>query len=156
VLRIDVVLVLLIFTSSILVIGTSIWVDETKSMPYSYNTSYSIQPAYEDLRQKTSIMTNNALVKYALEKINNDRAKFNLAPVQLSHNNAALVQSDDLLKTKYRHPSHWTTDGMKPSPLVVIVLLNFIVTIALLIIGIECIAQAISGRRLISSTSITP
>jgi uncharacterized membrane protein HdeD (DUF308 family) len=42
------------------------------------------------------------------------------------------------------------------SPLVGIVLLNFIVAIALLIIGIECIAQAVSGRRLIASTSITP
>jgi uncharacterized membrane protein HdeD (DUF308 family) len=42
------------------------------------------------------------------------------------------------------------------SPLVGIVLLNFIVAIALLIIGIECIVQAVSGRRLIASTSITP
>lgn len=41
------------------------------------------------------------------------------------------------------------------SPLVGIVLLNFIVAVALLIIGIECIAQAVSGRRLIAST-ITP
>jgi uncharacterized membrane protein HdeD (DUF308 family) len=42
------------------------------------------------------------------------------------------------------------------SPLVGIVLLNFIVAVALLIIGIECIVQAVSGRRLIASTSITP
>lgn len=33
------------------------------------------------------------------------------------------------------------------SPLLGIVFLNFIVAIALLIIGIECIAQAISGRH---------
>lgn len=37
------------------------------------------------------------------------------------------------------------------SPLVGIVLLNFIVAIALLIIGIECIAEAVFGRRLIAS-----
>lgn len=43
------------------------------------------------------------------------------------------------------------------SPLVGIVLLNFIVAIALLIIGIECIAEAVFCRRLIdSSRSITP
>ena len=42
------------------------------------------------------------------------------------------------------------------SPLFGIGLLNFIVGIVLLIIGIECIAQAISGRRLITSRSITP
>ncbi|MGB7638262.1 MAG: DUF308 domain-containing protein [Nitrososphaeraceae archaeon] len=41
------------------------------------------------------------------------------------------------------------------SPLLGIAFLNFIVAIALLIIGIECIGQAISGRRLISSGSIT-
>jgi uncharacterized membrane protein HdeD (DUF308 family) len=41
------------------------------------------------------------------------------------------------------------------SPLVGVMFLNFVVAIALLIIGIECIAQAISGRRLITSGSIT-
>ncbi|MFL6340137.1 MAG: HdeD family acid-resistance protein [Nitrososphaeraceae archaeon] len=42
------------------------------------------------------------------------------------------------------------------APLLGVVFLNFVVAIALLIIGIECIAQAISGRRLITSRSITP
>jgi len=41
------------------------------------------------------------------------------------------------------------------SPLLGVVFLNFIVAIALLIIGIECIAQAMSGRRLITSRNIT-
>jgi uncharacterized membrane protein HdeD (DUF308 family) len=40
------------------------------------------------------------------------------------------------------------------SPLLGVVFLNFIVAIALLIIGIECIAQAMSGRRLITSGNI--
>jgi uncharacterized membrane protein HdeD (DUF308 family) len=42
------------------------------------------------------------------------------------------------------------------SPLLGVVFLNFVVAIALLIIGIECIAQATLGRRLITSRSITP
>ena len=40
--------------------------------------------------------------------------KFNLQPVQLSQNQAAQIHAEDLLKTKYPNPSHWTTDGMKP------------------------------------------
>ena len=42
------------------------------------------------------------------------------------------------------------------SPLLGVVFLNFIVAIGLTIIGIECIAQAISGRRSITSRNITP
>jgi uncharacterized membrane protein HdeD (DUF308 family) len=42
------------------------------------------------------------------------------------------------------------------SPLLGVVFLNFIVAIGLTIIGIECIVQAISGRRSIASRSITP
>jgi hypothetical protein len=52
------------------------------------------------------------LVNYTLNKINEDRSRFNLSPVQLSRNPAAQVQAENILKA--RHIGHWTTDGMKP------------------------------------------
>ena len=52
------------------------------------------------------------LKQYALKKINEDRLKFNLSPVELSKNEAAQIHAEELLKTKI--VSHWTTDGMKP------------------------------------------
>jgi hypothetical protein len=59
--------------------------------------------------QQVSIET---LEQYALKKINEDRATFNLPPVQLSLNYAAQSHADELLKTETL--SHWTLDGMKP------------------------------------------
>jgi hypothetical protein len=55
---------------------------------------------------------NNNLRQYALKKINEDRVKFNLSPVELSQNKAAQIHAEELLKT--RMVSHRTTDGMKP------------------------------------------
>jgi hypothetical protein len=52
------------------------------------------------------------LKQYALQKINEDRAKFGLQPVQLSDNPAAQIHAGDMLIT--RKLSHWTSDGMKP------------------------------------------
>jgi hypothetical protein len=52
------------------------------------------------------------LKQYALKKINEDRANFNLPPVQLSDNYATQAHADELLKTETL--SHWTLDGMKP------------------------------------------
>jgi uncharacterized protein YkwD len=52
------------------------------------------------------------LVQYTLNKINEDRSRFNLSPVQLSRNPAAQIQAENILKA--RHIGHWTTDGMKP------------------------------------------
>jgi hypothetical protein len=54
----------------------------------------------------------NALVSYALEKINQDRAKAGLTPVKLSSNAAAEAHAEDILKT--RQLSHWMTNGEKP------------------------------------------
>jgi hypothetical protein len=52
------------------------------------------------------------LKQHALKKINEDRANFNLPPVQLSSNYAAQAHADELSKTETL--SHWTLDGMKP------------------------------------------
>jgi len=111
---IDLVVILLIVPCLILVFASSlIWIDKIKSISYPY-TTHNNQPIFTALYQKTGSITNNSLVKYALDKINYDRTKFNLPQLQLSDNNAAHVQSEELLETKYQHPSHWTTDGMKP------------------------------------------
>ena len=69
---------------------------------------------YTELGKKQEFTINNDLVQYALKKINEDRMKFNLPPVELSQNKAAQIHAEDLFKAKYSHPSHWTTDGMKP------------------------------------------
>lgn len=52
------------------------------------------------------------LRQYALEKINEDRKKYDLPPVELSDNQAAQVHAEDVLKTK--QISHWMTNGEKP------------------------------------------
>jgi uncharacterized protein YkwD len=55
---------------------------------------------------------NSELKQYALQRINEDRAKFGIAPVSMGDNMAAQVHAKDVLKT--RMISHWTTDGEKP------------------------------------------
>jgi uncharacterized protein YkwD len=75
------------------------------------NGLYIAKPRPTELEQRQPKVTTN-LVKYALIKINEDRSKFNLPPVQLSHNMAAQIQAEEILKSK--NISHWTTDGMKP------------------------------------------
>jgi len=52
------------------------------------------------------------LVQFALEKINQDRAKNNLTPVILSRNTAAQTHAEDVLSQ--RAISHWMTNGEKP------------------------------------------
>ena len=52
------------------------------------------------------------LKEYALQRINEDRAKFSLLPVKLSQNDAAQVHAEDILKTE--QISHWMTNGEKP------------------------------------------
>jgi uncharacterized protein YkwD len=53
-----------------------------------------------------------ALIHNTLNRINEDRIKYGLQPVQISYNKAAQAHANELLKT--HHLSHWTTDGMKP------------------------------------------
>lgn len=58
------------------------------------------------------IVKSNELVQYALEKINEDRAKNNLKPVLLSSNTAAQIHAEDVLA--HRTISHWLSNGEKP------------------------------------------
>src|SRR5579885_959248 len=62
--------------------------------------------------QASSDLTLDQLVQHALLKINQDRAKYGLPPVNLSPNRAAQAHAEDMLSS--RQISHWTTDGMKP------------------------------------------
>jgi hypothetical protein len=52
------------------------------------------------------------LVQHALDRINEDRADFDLPPVELSDNRAAQVHAEDVFRTK--QISHWMTNGEKP------------------------------------------
>lgn len=56
--------------------------------------------------------SNDELVQYALEKINEDRAEHNLKPVLLSSNTAAQIHAEDVLS--HRTISHWLSNGEKP------------------------------------------
>jgi len=76
------------------------------------NGLYLENPRSLEIQQQPNIAVDNSLLQYALNKINEDRAKFNLPPVQLSRNEAAQIHAEDILRTKAI--SHWTTDGMKP------------------------------------------
>jgi uncharacterized protein YkwD len=57
-------------------------------------------------------VTHNQTIAYALSLINQDRAKFGLAPVSLSNETSAQQHSDSMLSNKYF--SHWDIYGMKP------------------------------------------
>ncbi len=94
------------------------------SQPTTQQSSDSAENVEEDNKPLTNIIpliTNiinqekpslDELRKYALEKINEDRGKFGLPPVELSNNDAAQVHAEDVLKT--RQISHWMTNGEKP------------------------------------------
>jgi hypothetical protein len=65
-------------------------------------------------QESSKIDHDDDLVLYALDKINEDRASYKLPPVNLSKNKAAQIHAENLFATRNQHPSHWTTDGMKP------------------------------------------
>jgi uncharacterized protein YkwD len=75
------------------------------------NGFHIAKPKPRELEEQRPKFTTD-LVQYALTKINEDRSKFSLRPVQLSHNEAAQIQAEEIFKA--RDISHWTTDGMKP------------------------------------------
>lgn len=83
----------------------------------SFEGSGSTEKAQQPKDFKPSnglVRENSSLVQYALDIINEERQKFKLAPVALSSNKAAQAHADDLFRSGYLEPSHWTTDGMKP------------------------------------------
>jgi len=60
----------------------------------------------------TALSEIDELKMYALKKVNDDRADFGLAPVELSDNQAAQVHAEDVFMTQTI--SHWMTNGEKP------------------------------------------
>ena len=75
--------------------------DETSSSPSPLTQIFQpSKPPLDELRQ------------HALQKINDDRAKFDLPPVQLSYNDAAQIHAENVFETK--KISHWMTNGEKP------------------------------------------
>jgi len=103
--------IIAIFISIIIVI----W-----NVPKGNNSNPNLVGGIHLIKPKTlenassKLKVDNDLIQYALEKINEDRTRFNLPPVVISHNQAAQAQALDLLKTKNLHASHWATNGMKP------------------------------------------
>lgn len=76
--------------------------DYSTFIPFRTETSESVFIYYtiEELRT------------YALTLINNDRATFNLPPVELGDNKAAQLHVNDMFSNRF--VSHWGTDGSKP------------------------------------------
>jgi hypothetical protein len=81
------------------------------SQPNQINSTNS-----DDIVTKSNLTSNapslSQLREYALAKINEDRAKFGLKPVNLSTNEAAQKHAEDVLRTGLI--SHWMTNGEKP------------------------------------------
>jgi hypothetical protein len=103
--------VLLIATSIVFALGgfsRNYNNNSNANMPNSFYISKARVKGSEDQEPKYIA----DLVQYTLNKINEDRSRFNLSPVQLSRNPAAQIQAENILKA--RHIGHWTTDGMKP------------------------------------------
>jgi Cysteine-rich secretory protein family len=76
------------------------------------NSLYVENPRSLEIQYQANIAVDKSLQQYALNKINEDREKYDLPPVQISSNEAAQLHAEDILRTKAI--SHWTTDGMKP------------------------------------------
>ena len=106
----------IVFAASITVVIISILVLLNVFMKNSgsnfSNSLYVENPHSLKIQYQPNIAVDKSLQQYALNKINEDRAKYNLPPVHLSSNEAAQIHAEDILRTKAI--SHWTTDGMKP------------------------------------------
>jgi hypothetical protein len=91
-----------------IVISISLLCENTEASVFNKTSAEGLEEIQSEIGH------DNNLVQYALDKINKDRAKYNLPPVSLSKNEAAQIHAEDLFATRSQHPSHWTTDGMKP------------------------------------------
>jgi cysteine-rich secretory family protein len=78
------------------------------------NETYAHKAFGQEQKNNSELSPTSILVSYTLNKINEDRAKYNLMPLNLSENKAAQIHADNLFEAKDQYPSHWTTDGMKP------------------------------------------
>ena len=72
-----------------------------------------IKPESYVLQQKVKFIPSDSLVQYTLQKINEDRARFNLSTLELSLNKAAQVHAEELFDSR-SNSTHWSMDGMKP------------------------------------------
>lgn len=61
---------------------------------------------------QTPMKSNNTLIQFALELVNDDREKHGVLPVKLGNNSAAQKHADDSLEFDYF--SHWNSEGVKP------------------------------------------
>jgi hypothetical protein len=60
---------------------------------------YVENPHSLEIQYQPNITVDKSLQQYALNKINVDRAKYNLPSVQLSSNEAAQIHAEDILRT---------------------------------------------------------
>ncbi len=82
-------------------------VEDVNTDKIDHSKNYSIS-----LIENVTKPTYEELINYALNLINEDRAKHGLAPVSLGNNIAAQKHAEDMLK--YRYISHWDSEGYKP------------------------------------------
>jgi hypothetical protein len=93
------------------IIFTAIESIAEKSGQYAFT---DVKAIGQEQGSNSDIDYSNSLVHYSLKRINEDRERFNLLPINLSENKAAQIHADSLFGAKDLYPSHWTTDGMKP------------------------------------------
>jgi uncharacterized protein YkwD len=101
--------------SSVSVLKVSVGEQEVVRVALPFMQSATSATTAQDKTIALVSATDSALSKlkqYALQRINQDRAKFGLSPVSMSNNPAAQVHADDVLET--RTISHWMTNGEKP------------------------------------------
>jgi uncharacterized protein YkwD len=103
-----IVMIVVVFVVIIISIIASGSLSSVITTNYNSNKGATSSP----IQKLIGTMSYNDIVQYALRKINEDRARFNIPAVKLSENTAAQLEAEDMLRT--RLISHYTSDGMKP------------------------------------------
>jgi hypothetical protein len=98
---------------AVLIGAIFMWNASKENNPNLANDMHIMQPK-SPIESGPEFRGDNDLIQYALEKINEDRMRFNVHPVVLSYNEAAQAHARDLLNTKNQRASHWSSNGMKP------------------------------------------
>src|SRR5215203_1794630 len=89
-----------------------VWDSHAKTDSTLTNESI-IKPESYGQQQKLKFIPSDSLMQYALQKINEDRRRFNLSALNLSYNEAAQVHAEELFDSR-SNSTHWSMDGMKP------------------------------------------
>ena len=71
-----------------------------KNSGTNFNSLYVVNPNSLEIQYQPNIAVDKSLQQYALNKINEDRAKYDLPPVHFSSNEAAQIHAEDILRTK--------------------------------------------------------